>query len=147
MTLKPCRVLVILGLSGLLAACASGPLETHAYKLYPGPVRPAAGLAIVRMGDAGRAEFDGRPASGRDWTEVHLLPGEHTIRWQSGFGVSVMIEPGGFATGSSEARVTLAAGHLYSLRADRTTGHGYQTFLWIRDDTTGENIAGEPKPE
>jgi hypothetical protein len=143
----PCRLLVVLGLTALLAACASGPGETHAYKLYPGPARPPAGLAIVRMGDAGRAEFDGRAASGGDWTEVHLLPGEHRIRWQSEFGVSVMIEPSGFATGGNEARVTLAAGHVYSLRADRTTGPGYRIYLWIRDETTGENIAGEPKPE
>ena len=147
MRLMPCRVLVVLGLTALLATCASGPRETHAYKLYPGPTRPAAELAIVRMGDAGRAEFDGRAASSRDWTEVHLLPGEHKIRWQSEFGVSVMIEPSGFATGGNAARVTLAAGHIYSLRADRTTGRGYRIYLWIRDETTRETIAGEPKPD
>jgi len=143
----PCRLLVILGLAALLAACASGPGETHAYKLYPGPARPATSLAIVRMGDAGRAEFDGRAASARDWTEVHLLPGEHQIRWQSLFGVSVMIEPSGFATGGNEAPVTLAAGHVYSLRADRTKGSGYRIYLWIRDETTGEIIAGEAMPK
>jgi len=143
----PRRLLVVLGLTALLAACASGPRETHVYKLYPGSARPAAALAIVRLGDAGRAEFDGRPASSRDWTEVHLLPGEHRIRWQSEFGVSVMIEPSGFATGGNEAAVTLVAGHVYTLRADRTTGTGYRIYLWIRDETSGDVIAGKPKPK
>ena len=140
------RALAVLALTGLLAACASGPRETQAYKLYPGPVRPATELAIVQMGDAERAEFDGRVASGRDWTEVHLLPGEHRIRWQTEFGVSVMVEPSGFATGGNDVRVTLAAGHVYALKADRTTGPGYRMFFWIRDETTREVIAGEAKP-
>ncbi len=140
------RAIAVLGLTGLLAACASGPRETQTYKLYPGPARPPTELAIVRMGDAQRAEFDGRVANGMDWTEIHLLPGEHRIRWQTEFGVSVMIEPGGFATGGNEALVTLAAGHIYTLKADRTTGPGYRMFFWIQDETSGESIAGKPKP-
>jgi hypothetical protein len=137
---------VALGLAALLMACASGPRETHAYKLYPGPARPATELAIVQMGDAGAATFDGRVASAGDWTEVHLLPGEHSVRWQTEFLVSVMVEPGGFATGGNEALVTLAAGRVYSLRADRTTGPGYRMYFWIRDETTREIVAGEPLP-
>lgn len=127
-------------------ACATSPRETQPYKLYPGPVRPAAEFAIVQMGDAGAAEFDGRAASARDWTEVHLLPGEHRIRWQTEFGVSAMVDPAMFVTGGNEASVTLAAGHVYSLRADRTTGPGYRLFFWITDDTSREIVAGEPKP-
>ena len=144
--LQALRTLVILGLAALPMACASGPRATQAYKLYPGPVQPAAEIAIVRMGDAGAAEFDGRRASARDWTEVHLLPGEHRIRWQTEFGVSAMVNPAMFVTGGNEASVTLAAGHVYSLRADRTTGPGYRMFFWITDDTTRGIVAGEPKP-
>ena len=129
----------------LVAACASTP-ETHAYKLYPGPARPAVQLAIVRMDDAMAAEFDGRPVSASDWTEVQLLPGEHEIRWATEFGVSVMVDPRMFVTGGHEARVMLAAGHLYSLRADRTKGPGYEMYFWIVDDTAGQVIAGTPKP-
>jgi hypothetical protein len=57
-----------------------------------------------------------------------------------------MIEPGGFATGCNEALVTLAAGHIYTLKADRTTGPGYRMFFWIQDETSGESISGKPKP-
>lgn len=134
--------LVIAG--ALVAACATKPAP--AFKLYPGPERGDSELAIVRLGDAGAAEFDGRLAAQGDWSEVRLLPGEHTIRWQTEFGVSVMIEPSGFATGGNEATVTLEAGHVYTLKADRTTGPGYRMFFWIRDNTAQRVIAGDPKP-
>lgn len=138
--------LMMLALVTLPTACTSGPKVTQAYKLYPGPVRPAAGFAIVRMGDAGGAEFDGRGVSASDWTEVHLLPGAHRIRWHTEFGVSAMVDPAMFVTGGDEASVTLEPGHVYSLRADRTTGPGYRMFFWITDDTTRKVVAGTPKP-
>jgi hypothetical protein len=141
------RTLALSGVTGLcVVACASTRGDYHAYKLYPGPARPGSDLAIVRLADAAVAEFDGRAASRGDWTEVHLLPGDHRIRWQAEFGVSVMIEPTGLAAGGRETDVTLVAGHVYSLRADRTTGPGYRMFFWIRDDTAGQVIAGTPKP-
>jgi len=130
----------------LLAACATGPEPVHSYKLYTGPVRPLAELAVVQLGDAYDTEFNGRPVSRRDWSEVHLLPGEHTIRWQAEFGVSVMIEPSGFASRGREAGVQLEAGKVYRLRADRTTGPGYRTYLWIQEASTGAVVAGTRKP-
>lgn len=130
----------------LLAACATAPGPVWSYKLYPGPERPVTELAVVRMGEASAAEFNGRPVSSRDWTEVHLLPGEYTVRWQAGFGVSVLIEPSGYATGGRESRVCLDAGQTYRLRADRTTGHGYRMFFWIEDVATGAVVAGTRKP-
>ena len=130
----------------LLTACATAPAPVWSYKLYPGPERPVTELAVVRMGDASAAEFNGRPVARRDWTEVHLLPGEYTVRWQVVFGVSVLIEPSGYATGGWEARVPLEAGQTYRLRADRTTGHGYRMFFWIEDVATGAVVAGTRKP-
>jgi hypothetical protein len=127
----------------LVAACATTP---HSYKLYPGPERPIFELAVVRLADAGITEVDGREATHGDWTEVHVLPGTHTIRWEREFLVSVLVEGSGFATGGDSAELELEAGHVYALRADRTTGPGYRMYFWIVDETTREVVAGTPKP-
>jgi len=128
----------------LLCACAALP-ETS-YKLYPGLVRAPTEIAIVRLGDAGVAMFDGRIARRGDWGEVQLLPGEHTIVWQTEFTVSAMVEPSGFAYGGREEKIMLHAGHVYTLKADRTTGRGYRMYFWVRDETTQRVVAGTPKP-
>ena len=128
------------------SACATGPEEVHSYKLYAGPERPLETLAVVQLGDADAAEFNGRLVTRGDWSEVHLLPGEHVIRWQTEFGVSVMIEPSGFATRSTEVIAQLEAGRVYRLRADRTKGLGYRAYLWIEDASTGAVVAGTRKP-
>jgi len=127
-----------------VVACASWPEAT--YKLYPGPARPSAELVVVRLGDANAAEFDGRVALRRDWSEVQLLPGTHAVRWQTEFGVSAMLEPSGIVTGDAAHEVELLAGHTYTLKADRTTGSTRQLFFWLRDETTGTVVAGSPKP-
>jgi hypothetical protein len=134
--------LMVIGLAG----CAARSSETFAYKLYPGPLRPASELAIVRLGNAHAVEINGRIVVNGDWTEVHLLPGVHDIRWQTEFGVSIMIEPSGSATGGSKARVEMAAGQVYVLRSDRTTGSGYRMYFWIEEAVGGRVIAGTPKP-
>lgn len=128
----------------LLGGCSDS--ATQIYKLYPGPQRSAQELAIVRLVEVQGARFDGLAASRGDWGEVHLLPGEHQVEWGEEFGVSVMIEPSGFASGSSSEKVDLEAGHSYTLKADRTTGHGYRMYFWIEDDTTGRVLAGTRKP-
>jgi len=142
MNLLRCRAVALIGLTSLfLLACAA--LPEAPYKLYPGPVQPDSDIAIVRLDDVGAAKFDGRLATQGDWTEVLLLPGEHLIEWQTEFGV---VDPNGLPTGGNEAKVVLLAGHVYTLRADLTTGPRYRTFFWIRDDTTQQVIAGTPKP-
>ena len=133
-------------LVAVLSGCAAGSAETFAYKLYPGPQRPAAELAILKLGDAQAVEIDGRPVSHADWTEVHLLPGTHAVRWQTEFLVSVMVEPSGFATGGREAEADLEAGRVYVLRSDRTTGPGYRMYFWIEDADGGHVVTGEAKP-
>lgn len=135
---------VLLGI--VASACATAPEEVHPYKLYPGPERPLAELAVVKLGNAVAAEFDSRLVMRGDWSEVHLLPGEHTIRWQAEFGVSVMIEPSGFATRGSQVVAQLEAGQVYRLRAERTTGPGYRAYLWIEDASTGAVLAGMRRP-
>ena len=127
-----------------LHGCAAQPVAP--YKAYRGPERSISELAVVRFGDANAAEFDGEVIERTDWSEVQLLPGEHAIRWQTEFLVSVLVEPSGFAAGGNAQVVRLAAGHTYTLKADRTTGPGYQTYFWIRDDADGRVIAGMPKP-
>jgi hypothetical protein len=139
-------LLLCCALCACLGACAGAPPQPFAYKLYPGPVRPASELAVVRFGDAQYVAFDGRPTSHADWTEVHLLPGTHRIDWQSEFGVSVMVEPSGWVTGGESVDAELAAGRTYVLRADRTTGYGYRLYFWIEDEATGGVVAGERKP-
>lgn len=133
-------------LLGVLLGCAGRSIETFAYKLYPGPARTQSEIAIVRLGDAHEFEIDGRLVSHADWTEVHVLPGSHVLRWQTEFLVSAMIEPSGFAAGGREAAVVLQPGHVYVLRSDRTTGPGYRMFFWIEDAETGHVVAGSAKP-
>jgi hypothetical protein len=142
------RMLTMLALACcVLAACATrGPTQTSSYKLYPGPVRPPSDIAIVRLGDAAAAEFDGRPVSAGDWTAVHLAPGTHAIRWVTEFGASVMVAPGGVIHGGSTVQPTLEAGHVYTLKAGRTYGYNFVLYFWIVDETTGQVVAGKPKP-
>ena len=75
-----------------------------------------------------------------------LLAGEYTIRWACLYGVSVMIEPSGWAGAEGSGEVRLEAGHHYTTHCDRTTGWGYETFQWLKDDTTGTVVAGARKP-
>lgn len=133
-------------LAAALLGCAGAPAETLIYKLYPGPVRPANEIAIVRLGDAATLEIDGRPVSHADWTEVHVLPGTHRLRWQTEFGVSALIDPSMTVTGGREAEVTLDAGRAYVLRADRTTGPGYRMFFWVEEAGSGRVVVGRAKP-
>ena len=138
--------LLLAALVVVLSGCAMSPTVTHAYKLYPGPERPPAEIAIVRMGDAMAARFDGRPVSRADWREVQLLPGPHDIEWYTEFVASVMVAPAGFIPGSAAERLTLEPGHTYVLRAGRTHGWSIERYFWIVDDTTRQVVAGTPVP-
>jgi hypothetical protein len=128
-----------------VAACSAGP--NHVYKLYPGPQRAPGEMSIVRIGEIPAARIDHLTvAHSSDWNEVHLLPGEHTIEWGREFHVSVMVEPTGFARGEGRETLVLEPGHIYILKAARTTGPGYRMYFWIKNETTGQIVAGTPKP-
>lgn len=139
------RAFVVLGLAALLAPFASGAVE-FAYKLYPGPARPQTELAIVRMGDAHLAWFNGRPASSKDWVEVQLLPGEHVIRWKIREVDTGWDTPVGFPI-----RAVLEAGHVYTLRADPRLFRSdpppeRSELFWVEDLGTREVGANELQP-
>ena len=129
---------------GLLCGCTS--TDHIVYKLYPGAERPDTEIVTLRLGSASEVIIDGRKVDRSDYGTVTLLPGPHKIRWDTWFGVSVLVEPSGFATRTAGHGVELKAGHAYVLKADRTTGHGYRTYLWIEDADSGEVIAGTKKP-
>lgn len=137
-------LILTLVLTPVIAGCASS--NEYAYKLYGGAPRPDAEVATIRLADAAAARVDDRDVSQANYGYVKVLPGPHQLAWQCVYGVSVMIEPTGFATGEGSAGIELRAGHVYALRCDRTTGPGYETYQWIVDETAGQLVAGEKKP-
>lgn len=125
-------------------ACTGARKESHVYKLYAGPLRPPAALAIVRLGDAAAVEIDGRAAQRDDWSEVAIQPGAHRIRWRMtpggliSQGAEPLVAPGGI-------EVNFEAGHVYTLRA----GHArkaYRLHLWIEEANSATAVAGERPP-
>jgi hypothetical protein len=127
----------------LSASCTT---EQYTYKMYGGSQRSDADISVIELHDAVGAMIGTRKVSHSDYSSVQLLPGTYPVYWECLYGVSVMIEPSGFATGARSADVELLAGHVYSLHCDRTFGYGYQTYQWIRDDTEGRIVAGKDKP-
>jgi hypothetical protein len=126
-----------------LAACA-GPQFT--YKMYPGPARPGAEIAVIELADAGEVRIGPRRVKRSDYARVHLLPGPWHVEWNCFYVVSVTHEMTDFAGSASSADLELEAGHTYSLLGYRTSGRDYLTFQWMRDDTTGRLVAGAMKP-
>ena len=139
---SPCRAMLVLSLS-LAGGCAD---TVYVYKMYGGPERPASEIAIVDMGEAVAARVGQRNVDRSDYGQLSLLPGSYPIRWACVYGVSMLIEPSGWAAGEGAGEVLLQAGHRYSMHCDRTTGPGYETFQWLKDDTTGQVVAGVRKP-
>ena len=136
--------ILTLVLTLVIAGCASS--NQYVYKLYGGTPRLDTEVATIRLADAAAAQVDDRNVSQANYGFVKVLPGPHHLAWQCVYGVSVMIEPTGFATGEGSAGIELQAGHVYALRCDRTTGPGYETYQWIVDETAGQLVAGEKKP-
>lgn len=134
------------GLIAAAIASASCSTTQYAYKMYGGPQRPQSELSIIDLHDAVGVMIGNRKVAHSDYSSIQLLPGTYPVYWECLYGVSVMIEPSGFATGARSADVELRAGHLYSLHCDRTTGYGYQMYQWISDDTEGRIVAGQKKP-
>lgn len=134
------------GLVSAAVVSTSCSTTQYAYKLYGGPQRPVTELSVIELRDAVGVMIGTRKVAHVDYASVQLLPGTYPVRWECLYGVSVMIEPSGFATGARSADVELRAGHRYSLHCDRTTGYGYQMYQWIWDDTEGRIVAGQKKP-
>jgi hypothetical protein len=137
-------LILTLVVASAIAGCASS--SDYVYKLYGGALRPDAEVATIRLADAAAARVDDRNVSQANYGSVKVLPGAHHLAWECVYGVSVMIEPTGFATGQGSAGIELQAGHEYALRCDRTTGPGYETYQWIVDESVGRLVAGEKKP-
>jgi hypothetical protein len=142
----PARAVATVVLVTAVLCAGSCTTTEYAYKMYGGPERPDADLSVIDLADAAGVMVGNRKVARSDYSKVRLLPGTYPVYWECLYGVSVMIEPSGFATGAKSADVDLRAGHVYSLHCDRTTGYGYQMYQWIRDDTEGRIVAGQEKP-
>jgi hypothetical protein len=139
-------LLSVLGLA--LALTMSGcAAPTRMYKLYPGPELPSEKLAILNLSDrVDQIRVDDITIRRGNYSSVALLPGTHKIEWEAEFLVSVMVNPSGWDKEEAAHIQDLLAGHSYTIHADRTTGPGYDIYLWLTDDATGHVIAGRPKP-
>lgn len=128
----------------MLVSCAT--TSSQVYKLYPGKIRPDSELVTLKFGDEVRElVIDGMKVRRSDYGERKIIPGRHEISWGAEFMVSVMVNASGWAETSTTKVVDLEAGHSYAINADRTTGHGYQMYVWIEDAETGEVVAGVRK--
>jgi len=134
---------VVIAVAIVSASCST---PQYAYKMYGGQQRPQSELSVIELHDAVGVMIGNRKVAHSNYSSIQLLPGTYPVYWECLYGVSVMIEPSGFATGARSADVELRAGHTYSLHCDRTTGYGYQTYQWITDDTEGRIVAGREKP-
>jgi len=136
---------VLLGLL-IISGCA-GNNPKGVYCAHYGAEPSEGELATLEMGAAHEIVIDDRYyVSGGKFGTVKLPAGAHQIWWATGFGVSVMVEPSGYAAFGMVSDVSLEAGHVYKFCADRTTGHGYRVYTWIEDRTTGRIVYGEKKP-
>lgn len=129
----------------LLSGCATADKEIIAYKGYSGPELPDESIAIVRLGDAGWAQFDDVRVESPRYNSVKLPPGTYRVAYEVTFGVSFLVDPRMIVSYTTDLPATLQGGHIYKLRGARTYGHGYRVFFWIEDDS-GKVIAGTKKP-
>ena len=129
----------------IMFGCASVPMGS--YRAYTGEDLPDSSLALLDIGRAGSVQIDGMYyIEGSEYSMVKLLPGSHRIEWTTLFGISVMVDPRGIVAFDLKETITLQAGHIYKLRADRTTGHGYRVYMWIEDMSNGSVVAGNKMP-
>jgi len=143
----PVAFIWILIIPAILTGCAADhPKEV--YRGYScGLEPPENSLAELDMGTACEAFIDDMHyVSAAKYRLVTLAAGVHRIRWAVVFGVSVMVDPSGYARYEALSDVNFEAGHQYKLSADRTTGQGYRVFFWIEDMTTGTLVYGAKKP-
>jgi hypothetical protein len=137
-----CLLFLIWTVSGCGAGSPKGVYRAY-YAIEP----PESELATQELGAAYELIIDDRYyVSGGKYATVKLPAGTHRIKWSILFGVSVMVEPSGYAAYDIASDISLEAGHTYRFFADRTTGHGYRVYHWIQDMTTGRIVQGEKKP-
>ena len=140
------EIVCMLILFSILTGCAAGPSKEF-YRGYFGIEPSENELATLDLGSAYEAIIDDMYYISRGkYSAVKLVAGAHRIKWATSFGVSVMVEPRGYAAFDIISNVNIEAGHIYKLSADRTTGHGYKVYCWIEDMTTGKIVWGEKKP-
>ena len=136
----------ILLFSFVITSC--GLTNHYVYKLYPGPELPDSEVVTLVFGSGiHEVTIDGMKVKRSDYQTIKLQPGEHIIHWEATFLVSVLIDADGVAHDATTNTVLMKAGHTYTLHKDRTTGHGYETYLWMTDETTGQIVAGEENPK
>ena len=130
---------------GAIASCALS--SDQVYKLYSGNTRPDSEIATLKFGaQVHEIVIDDMKVKRTDYGEIKLDEGLHKIEWSADFIVSVLVNSSGFDKSETSEIVELKAGHIYTINADRTTGHGYRMFLWVTDDNSGETVAGTKKP-
>lgn len=132
-------------LLALLSACATPDRQVIAYKGYFGAEVPDEAVALVKLEDAGWVRIGDLRVERPVYNSVKLKPDTYPVAYEVTFGVSYLVDPRMIVTYSANLSATLQAGRTYSLRGDRTYGHGYQVFLWIEDDL-GSVVAGSKKP-
>jgi hypothetical protein len=135
------RLVGVLVAAALTSSCATNPKPN--YKLYPGPVRPAAELAVVRVD--GPLRIDGLVAHGGDWRQVELLPGYHSIGWERWLNLGESAGVAEWVVRSFVEVAYLEAGRVYALGA-HATGVGERSGMRLQDVDSGELIAWEDGP-
>ncbi len=145
----PWRVAPLLSLTllilGLLSGCATPDKELIAHKGYAGSEIPDESIAIVKLEDAGWAQFGDLRVERPKYNSIKLQPGTYHVAYEVTFGVSYLVDTRMIVSYTAYLPANLQAGRIYKLRGDRTYGYGYRVFFWIEDDS-GEVIAGTKKP-
>ena len=134
----------------LLSSCAGKTPEI--FYAYFGEPRGKSEIAILKAVTAEVNEINGKEFLPIDeskyYQEIHIAPDTYNISLYRWFGISVLVVPEGYVHGvSSTYEIELKPERIYELHADRTTGYNFQLYYWIVDKTSGEVVAGMPKPE
>ena len=79
----------------------------------------------------------------KKYGEIKIMPGTYLVKWGRRFNISPMIKASGKEERVWSNNMTLEAGHIYTIHANRTVGHGYKIYSWITDDTVNQVIWGQ----
>ena len=133
----------------LLSGCGPKKHATEIYQAYSGTIKSAEAIAsiqmVVRTDTRDHIDWitiDNIRVDHKKYGEVRIAPGLYRIEWGRKFNISIMIDSSGSYTQDWRTDVTLEAGHIYTVHAKRTIGHGYKVYSWITDDTLTELIWG-----